>query len=50
MLAVKRQELEAKKKKLEDSIAYIDWKENFYNDILVGKIPYQSNLIKTNGE
>lgn len=47
MLAVKRKELEEKKKELEESIAYIDWKENFYNDILSGKTPYISNLIKT---
>lgn len=50
MLAVKRMELEAKKKELEESLAYIDWKENFYNDILSGKIPYVSNLIKTDGK
>lgn len=50
MLAVKRKELEAKKKELEDSLAYIDWKENFYNDILSGKTPYVSNLIKTDGQ
>ncbi len=33
--------------KLEESIAYIDWKQNFYEEVLTGKRPYISNLIKT---
>ena len=32
-------------KELEDSISYIDWKQNFYDDVLSGKIEYHSNLI-----
>lgn len=43
--------LEAKKtslleqiKKLQESIDYIDWKQNFYNDVLSGKTAYYSNL------
>lgn len=31
---------------LEASVAYIDWKQEFYNDIKSGKKPYISNLIK----
>lgn len=34
-------------KELEDSVAYIDWKQNFYDEVLSGKRPYVSNLIKT---
>ncbi len=44
--------LEMKKKSLLDSmerlkkaVAYIDWKEQFYNDVLSGKIEYYSNLV-----
>lgn len=32
-------------KELEDSIAYIDWKQNFYDEVLSGKRPYISNLL-----
>lgn len=32
-------------KGLESSIAYIDWKQNFYDEVLSGKKPYVSNLI-----
>ncbi len=41
-------ELEKKKKEIEDSINYIHWKQNFYNDVLDGKAKYYSNLIKDN--
>lgn len=41
-------ELEKKKKEIEDSINYIHWKQNFYNDVLDGKTKYYSNLIKDN--
>lgn len=33
---------------LQDSIAYIDWKQNFYDEVLSGKRPYESSL--TRGE
>ena len=32
-------------RELEDSVAYIDWKQNFYDEVLAGKRPYESNLI-----
>ncbi len=41
-------ELKKKKKEIEDSINYIHWKQNFYNDVLDGKTKYYSNLIKGN--
>lgn len=46
MLARKQDELRAAMKELENSIDYIDWKQNFYDEILSGKKPYVSNLIK----
>ena len=48
MLAKKREELEKSIKELEDSIDYIDWKQNFYDEVLSGKKPYISNLIRKN--
>lgn len=46
MLARKQDELHTAVKELENSIDYIDWKQNFYDEILSGKKPYISNLIK----
>ncbi|WP_084300816.1 MerR family transcriptional regulator [Thomasclavelia saccharogumia] len=48
MLAKKREELEKSIKELENSIDYIDWKQNFYDEVLSGKQPYISNLIRKN--
>jgi MerR family transcriptional regulator, aldehyde-responsive regulator len=43
----KKKELLLKKlKEVNDSINYIDNKQNFYDDVLAGKIKYESNLIK----
>lgn len=47
MLAKKQEELRTTIKELEDSVAYIDWKQNLYDEILSGKRPYVSNLIRT---
>lgn len=47
MLKKKRSDLEQSIKQLEESIDYIDWKQNFYSEVLSGKRPYVSNLIKT---
>ena len=44
----KLKELEYKINKIQDSINYIHWKQNFYNDVLRGKTQYYSNL--TNAE
>jgi len=38
MLAEKQEELRKKIADIEEAIAYIDWKQNFYNDILSGKV------------
>lgn len=45
ILAKKRQSLEEERKRIQDSIDYIDWKQGFYDDILSGKTKYFSNLI-----
>ena len=45
LLAKKQDALRASMKELEESIAYIDWKQNFYDEVLSGKLPYVSNLI-----
>lgn len=47
MLAKKRETLLDSIKALEASVDYIDWKQNFYDEVLSGKIPYVSNLIRT---
>lgn len=46
MLAQKKESLLASIEELNDCISYIDWKQEFYNDVLSGKRPYVSNLIK----
>ena len=46
MLREKQEALRASIKELEDSVAYIDWKQNFYDEVLSGKRPYVSNLIQ----
>ncbi len=45
----KLKELEHKINKIQDSINYIHWKQNFYNDVLNGKTKYYSNLTPENG-
>ena len=47
MLTQKQQELRNSIQELEDSVSYIDWKQNFYDEVLSGKRPYVSNLIRT---
>lgn len=46
ILDYQKQDLLKKIKELEDSVTYIDWKQQFYDDVLSGKIKYYSNLIK----
>ena len=50
MLAKKQAALRASIQELEDSVAYIDWKQNFYDEVLAGKRPYVSNLIRAEGQ
>lgn len=50
MLAQKQEALRVSIRELEDSVAYIDWKQNFYDEVLSGKRPYVSNLIRVQDE
>ena len=47
MLRVKQEALRDSIKELEESVAYIDWKQNFYDEVLAGERPYISDLIST---
>ena len=46
LLAQKQEALRAGIRELQDSVAYIHWKQNFYDEVLSGKRPYESNLIR----
>ncbi len=45
ILAHKKEALLQSIQKLQEAIDYIDWKQNFYDDVLSGKTEYYSNLI-----
>ncbi|MBU5481455.1 MerR family transcriptional regulator [Blautia sp. MSJ-19] len=45
ILADKKEALLQSIARLQEAVAYIDWKQNFYDDVLSGKIEYYSNLI-----
>ena len=47
ILAQKREALLEQQRQVRECIAYIDWKQGFYDDVLAGKTPYVSNLIDT---
>ena len=47
MLAKKQDALRASITELEESAAYIEWKQTFYDEVLSGKRPYISNLIRS---
>lgn len=47
MLAKKQASLRDSIRELEDSVAYIDWKQNLYDEVLSGARPYVSNLIRS---
>ncbi|MBQ7795255.1 MAG: MerR family transcriptional regulator [Lachnospiraceae bacterium] len=44
ILERKRKDLELAMAELQKSIDYIDWKQQFYDDVLSGKTKYYSNL------
>lgn len=50
ILDAKLRELEHKKQEIQDSIDYIHWKHQFYDDVLSGKTKYFSYLIKTEND
>lgn len=45
ILNKKKELLEMKLREIEECIDYINGKQQFYDDVLTGKIPYTSNLI-----
>lgn len=45
MLNIKLKELELRKDEIQNSIDYINLKQQFYDDVLSGKTKYYSNLI-----
>lgn len=46
MLVKKKASLMKTIEDLNDCVDYIEWKQNFYDDVLAGKRPYISNLIQ----
>ena len=46
MLAKKRDSLLASIMELKNCVDFVDWKQNFYDEVLSGKRPYVSNLIR----
>lgn len=50
MLEKQREFLLLKIDELNESVKYIDWKQNFYDEILDGKRPYESYLIDPNND
>ncbi|MDO5393650.1 MAG: MerR family transcriptional regulator [Mycoplasmatota bacterium] len=47
LLDKRRKKLVKELQQIQDSIDYIDWKQNFYNDVIAGKIEYFSYLTDT---
>ena len=46
LLAQKQEALRAPVQELQDSIAYIDWKQNFYDEVLSGKRPLDNETAR----
>lgn len=44
ILAHKQEELRRRIGEREESIAYIDWKQNYYDEVLSGERAYESNV------
>ena len=45
ILAEKKENLLQSMTELQKAVAYIDWKQRFYDDVLSGKTAYYSNLV-----
>lgn len=50
ILAEKKKQLRSRMDELNEATKYIDWKQQFYDDVLSGKIEYVSNLLPKNAE
>ena len=45
ILAKKKEALLQSMKELQDAVSFIDWKQNFYDEVLSGKTEYYSHLV-----
>lgn len=45
ILASKLEGLQKEMKRLQDSIDYVKWKQNYYHDVLASKVEYRSNVM-----
>lgn len=45
ILTAKREQLAGELARIRASMDYIDWKQDFYDDVLAGRTPYVSNLL-----
>lgn len=45
ILREKQEQLRKERRRIQESIEYIDWKLSFYADVQTGKTPYVSNLL-----
>lgn len=45
ILASKLEGLQKEMKRLQDSIDYVKWKQNYYHDVLAGRVKYRSNVM-----
>lgn len=50
LLDIKRKKLIEELNQIQESIDYIDWKQEFYDDVLSGKTKYFSYLINTQNQ
>lgn len=50
LLAAKQQELKKKLASTQEAIDYINWKQQFYDDVMSGKTKYYSNLLPAENE
>lgn len=46
VLEEKRAALLAQIRELQDCVDHVDWKQNFYSEVLTGRRPYESHLIR----
>lgn len=46
ILKQKREQLLERIGELEDAVRYIDWKQGFYDNVLAGRTPHVSNLLR----
>lgn len=50
ILEGKRQKLLQRQQALQAALRYIDWKQNFYDEVLAGEREYTSNLLAMDEE